>query len=307
MADSPPRGATRAYLIDASPYVFRAYFALPDSIRDPSGRPVHAVYGFADFLFGLLRRPDLTHVAVAFDESLTTSFRNDLWPDYKAHRDLPPAELEAQLADCRELARAAAVACFASERYAADDLIATLKTRIGGDVDGVVVVSSDKDLAQLVDERTVLFDAARDRWLDEAAVRERFGVSAGRVVELLALAGDAVDNIPGVRGIGPKTAVALLGEFETVEELLADPARIESIGIRGASGVRRKIERDGESAVLSRRLVELVEDVDVGRVTAEDLRWTGPDRERVDALCDRLGFGAIRDRLPASPRRSESA
>lgn len=296
------RRERHALLVDASPYLFRAYFALPDSITDRAGRPSQAVYGFADFLFRILaeQRPDLA--AVAFDESLQTSFRNEIYPEYKAQRDLPPAELEAQIDDCRELARACGAAVFASERFEADDFIATLATRLGDAVDAVTIVSSDKDLMQLVDDRTTLLDFARGKRYDDAGVVESFGVAPSQIGDYLALTGDAVDNIPGVAGIGPKTATALLSELRTLEGVYANLDAVETLPIRGARSVRRKLEAGRADAELSRRLVTLAVDapLDVNGDVAKALTWTGPDEAALDAWFERLGFGTLRERIPVA-------
>src|SRR5688572_6880545 len=164
------------HLVDALPYVFRAWFSIPASVRAPDGRPINAVHGFAAFLLRLIAEERITHLAVAFDRSLTTSFRNDFYPAYKAQRELPDAELEAQLGDCEELARSLGAAVFADERFEADDLIATLAARLGPRAGRVVVVSSDKDLSQLVDARTELYDFARETRYKPHDVRAKFGV-----------------------------------------------------------------------------------------------------------------------------------
>ncbi|MEM9407893.1 MAG: PIN domain-containing protein [Acidobacteriota bacterium] len=159
------------FLVDASPDIFRAYFSVPSTITNPSGEPANDVHGFGAFLLLLLQEEKPTHIAVAFDGSLTTSFRNEIYPDYKAQRELPPPELETQQRGCQQMARALGCPSFIDDRYEADDLVATLKDRCAND-DGLdcVVVTSDKDLAQLVDERTQLFDFAK---------AQRFGPAEG--------------------------------------------------------------------------------------------------------------------------------
>ena len=223
------------YLVDASPYVFRAYFSLPDSIRTPAGEPIHAAYGFASFLLKLIADEAPSHLAVAFDESLTTSFRNDLYPDYKAQRELPPAELEAQLGACRELADAFGAATFADAVYEADDIVATLAEQATAAGLPAVVVSGDKDLAQLVGDGVTLYDFAREERLGPAEVMERFGCRPEQVAELLALQGDAVDNIPGVPGVGKKTARALLAAFDDLDDLYARLDEVPDLALRGAA------------------------------------------------------------------------
>jgi len=281
------------HLVDASPYVFRAYFAMPATIVDPAGRPVQAVHGFVAFLLKLLAEHDVTHLGIAFDESLTTSFRNEFFPDYKAQRALPPPELEAQLADCRAAAEALGARTFSSERYEADDLIATLLSMLGGPA---VVVTGDKDFAQLVTEDIAVLDFAKDvRW-DPVAVREKLGVRPDQVADLLALAGDSVDNIPGVKGVGKKSAVALLGTFGHVEDLYERLDEVAALDVRGAKSLQKKLAVGREDALLSKRLALMATDapVEAGR---EDLRYRGADELLVTELFDRLGFGGLRQRI----------
>ncbi len=283
------------HFVDASPYIFRAYFAVPASITDPGGRPVNAVHGFAAFLLRLLAERDVSHLAVAFDESLTTSFRNDFFPAYKAQREPPPAELTAQLADCRAVAEALGAATFSRQHYEADDLIATLLAQVGGPA---VVVSGDKDFAQLVTENIAVLDFAKDLLLDPAAVRQKLGVRPDQVVDFLALAGDSVDNIPGVKGVGKKSAIALLEAFGHVEEIYERLEEVEILGVRGARSLRKKLEADRDNAFLSKRLAVMATDAPV-TATREELRYDGADRAAVEALFDRLGFGRLRERIRA--------
>jgi 5'-3' exonuclease len=305
-----------AFLIDASPYIFRAYFSLPDSIRTPDGAPANAVYGFASFLCKLLGDERPTHLAIAFDGSLTTSFRNDFFPAYKAQRALPPPELEAQLDACQEVAAAFGAACFIDDRYEADDLIGTLVERLigadgakdagggGGATDAprAVIVSHDKDLAQLVGPRVTFFDFAKGERLGPAGVAEKFGVRPEQVADLLALRGDAVDNIPGVPGVGAKTAVALLAHFRDLDDLYARLDEVADLPIRGAAVLAARLAEHRDRAYLALRLARVVRDVPqlVG-VALAGLAWSGADRSTVDALFDRLGFGTIRGRVPMRP------
>jgi len=293
-AAASPSAAARVLLVDASPYIFRAYFALPASLVDREGRQANGVYGFGSFLLKLIADERPTHLGVAFDRSLTTSFRNEIYPDYKRQRELPPPALEAQLDDCRALAHALGAATFVDDRYEADDLIATLCARLPGE--RVVVVTSDKDLAQLVDERVGWLDHARGRRYGPRDVRERFGVEASRIPDLLGLAGDPVDNIPGVRGIGPGTALALLGHFASLEDLVARREEIARLGLRGGARIQRLIAEQGEVALLSKTLATVARDAPL-TATLADLRLRPPRRAALDALCGRLGFEALHRRI----------
>jgi len=293
-----PDAPTTIHLVDASPYVFRAYFSLPASIVDPAGRPVNAVHGFASFLVKLATGEHPTHLALAFDRSLTTSFRNELYPAYKSGRALPPEDLEAQIGACEELGAAFGAAVLADERYEADDLVATLRERLRGDARRFVVVSNDKDLAQLVDHDTEYLDFAKGVRLDPAAVRGKFGVDPAQVPDLLGLAGDAVDAIPGVPGVGAKSAVALLRRFGTLDAVYGDLDAVEELPVRGAASLRRKLEQHRDQAFLSRTLATVARDAPV-RERLRDVRWKGPDAARVAALFDRLGIGKLRERVLA--------
>lgn len=285
------------YLVDASPYIFRAYFSLPDSLLSPAGEPVGAVYGFGSFLVRLIAEESPGHLGITFDESLTTSFRNEIYPAYKAQRELPPPELEAQLDACRELAAAFGAATYVDDRYEADDLIGTLCHGLEEGGHGAVIVTSDKDLAQLVSQRVSLYDFARGERYGPDEVMEKFGVRPEQVADFLALAGDSVDNIPGVAGIGKKTAAALLAELGDLESLYQRLEEVPSLPLRGARSVARRLEAGREQAFLSRRLATISREAPV-RADLEELRYRGADRERVDALFERLGFSGLRDRIP---------
>lgn len=284
------------HLIDALPYVFRAWFSVPDSLRAPDGRAVNAVHGFASFLLRYLAEESPTHVAVCFDRSLTTSFRNELYPAYKSSRELPDGELAAQLEDCEELAAALGAAVFADDRYEADDLIATLAARLRRRAAGFVVVTSDKDLAQLVDANTELYDFAKSVRYGPAEVEAKFGVRPDQIADYLGLAGDAVDDIPGVPGVGAKTAVGLLARFDHLEQLFDGLEAVSELPLRGASSLARKLEQHREAAFLSRELATVARD-GPAEAGLRELRLGAPDRARVEALCERLGFERLRARL----------
>ncbi len=285
------------YLIDASVYVFRAYFSLPITLVDLDGFPANAVYGFADFLARLLDATKAEHVGVAFDESLTTSFRNEIYPAYKANRELPPPELEAQLESCQELASALGLATFVSKRYEADDLIGSLAARMRPKGFSAVFVSSDKDLMQLLHDGDVWWNFARDERLGADGVQERFGVAPAQIVDLIALAGDKVDNIPGVPGVGLKTAAALLNHFGSLDAVYAGLEEVSALPLRGAKSVQAALEKAKDQAYLSQRLARIALDAPV-ELGPEALARQPTDRAWLVELCDRLQFGeAIRNKL----------
>ncbi len=292
------------YLIDASIYVFRAWFSIPDSLLGSDGHPVNALYGFAGFVTEIIERTDATHIAVAFDESLSSSFRNEIYPPYKANRELPPVELVRQFHWCRRFAEAAGLACYSHERFEADDLIGTLATSLREQDFRVVVVSSDKDLAQLVGDDDEFWDYGRDNRYGVDGVHEKFGVWPHQIADFLGLTGDAVDNIPGVPGIGPKTASALLREFETLESLYRQLDGIAEMDFRGSRQAAGKLELHQEQAFLSRKLASIVLDVPIDTVESSVRRRSAEAlalRELVEVMGGR-GKG-LTERLLSASRR----
>ena len=281
-------------LVDASVYIFRYYFALPPNWTSRSGYATEAVYGFANFLLDLLgRRP--TRIACAFDESLGSCFRNELYPDYKCSRALPDEALAFQLAACQEMARAFGIASFASERYEADDILATL-TRLYCE-QGPVIVSRDKDLGQLLDRGAVsLWDFAADQHLDATAIQAKFGVRPGQIADYLALVGDASDDIPGVPGVGQKTAARLLAEFDNVEQLLANIDQVARLSLRGAAGLAVRLAEHAEQVALAKRLASLEEGIELG-ISGDDLVWRAADIEVAQALANEFGIGGLNAKI----------
>jgi len=283
------------WLLDSHFQIFRAYYAMPD-LRAPDGTPTGAVRGYASQLLKLLSRERPTHVAAAWDFALT-SFRNEIHAGYKAGRTEAPADLEPQFALCDEVTRALGVPVFGIERFEADDVIATMTAQALDDGADVVIASSDKDLAALVSERVSLFDPRTETLLGPAEVEARLGVPPALVPDFLTLVGDAVDNIPGVKGIGAKTAAALLRRFGRIEDIPADPLEWAGLELRGAARVARALADGATAVALARKLVQLREDLPITARLA-DLRWDGADRERLTALCERLGASGLIDRVP---------
>lgn len=270
------------YLIDSLPYVFRAYFALPE-IRSPRGQNVNAVYGFASFLIKLLLEENPDYVAATFDESLTSSFRNEIYPEYKTNRVLPPPELEAQLKYCQQVAGVLGCGVLADDRYEADDLIATLRKRFHGSGRRFVVVSGDKDLMQLVDDSTEYYHFAKGARLRAAEVEKEMGVKPEQIPDFLGLQGDAVDHIPGVHGVGAKTAAALIGEFGSLENLYKNLDRVKRMNLRGAEGLYAKLVTGKESAIMSKLLATVSVKAPM-RITLTGLAYNGPSMKKVRPL-----------------------
>jgi len=287
------------YLIDASIYIFRAWFSLPDTLTDIDGKPVNAVYGFMRFMTEFLERTQAAYLAVAFDESLTTSFRNELFPEYKANRESPPPELKAQFEVCKEFVRAAGIAHYSHERFEADDLIATIAYRMRSQGFRNCVVTRDKDLVQVLSKGDTWWDFYKDRTLGVNEAKERFGVRPDQMRDFLALTGDAVDNIPGVPAVGPKTAARLLWLYDDLEGVYKNLAEVPQLAMRGARKVASNLKEHKDQAFLSRRLATVVVDapIDVG---SDVLRRGRPDQTALKNLVERMDRGAgFVDRLQA--------
>ena len=253
--NGPEAMPRHVFLIDGSGFIFRAFHALPPMTR-PDGTPVNAVYGFTTMLMKLVEETDADHIAVLFDTARRT-FRNDIYPAYKAHRPPPPDELIPQFALVREATRALNIAAVEMAGYEADDLIATYTRQAREAGAEVTIVSSDKDLMQLVGEGVTMRDAMKNRDIGPEQVREKFGVGPDRVIDVQALAGDSSDNVPGVAGIGVKTAAALINEYGDLDTVLARAGEIKQPKRRQAL-----IEQAGKARI-SRDLVTLRDDVPV--------------------------------------------
>ena len=280
------------HLIDSSLYVFRAWHSLPNEFHDVDGAPVNAVQGFTRFLCDFLERVRPTHVLAAFDESLVSSFRNAIYPEYKANRELPPPELKVQFNYCKQVAAALGMTVLTDEQLEADDLIGSAVEMSRKANFRNVIVSADKDFGQLVGLHDEQWDFSKNERWDAQGVKQRLGVRPDQVVDYLALTGDAVDNIPGVPGVGPKTAATLLAHFGSLDALLTRIEEVPFLRIRGAGQVYVRLKTHREQALLSQKLSEIVLDAPVAE-SVESLRWRQPDHAALDTLFDRLRFGPL--------------
>jgi DNA polymerase I len=281
------------FLVDGSGYIFRAYHALPPISRKSDGLQLNAVFGFCNMLWKLLRdmKPEEkpTHLAVVFDKSEKT-FRTVMYPDYKAHRPDPPDDLRPQFKFVREAVQAFDLPCLEQDGYEADDLIATYVREASEAGATSTIVSSDKDLMQLVGDRVVMFDTMKDKKIGRDEVIEKFGVPPEKVIEVQALIGDSTDNVPGVPGIGVKTAAQLIGEYGDLETLLKRAPEIKQ------DKRRQSLIEHADKARLSKKLVTLDDRVKLD-VPIGDLAVHEPDNKRLIAFLKAMEFNSLMRRV----------
>ena len=281
------------HLIDGSAFIFRAFHALPPLTRKSDGLPIGAVSGFCNMLLRYVEKNTgadaATHLAVIFDKGSHT-FRNDLYDHYKANRDEMPADLRPQMPLTREATRAFGIACHEIAGYEADDIIATLACRARDAGGRVTIVSSDKDLMQLVGDGVEMFDAMKNRRIDRDGVFEKFGVFPEGVVDVQALAGDSVDNVPGAPGIGIKTAALLINEFGDLETLLARAEEIKQ------NKRRETLINHADQIRLSKKLVQLDKETPLD-FTLDDLEVRDPDPETLLSFLADMEFRTITKKI----------
>jgi DNA polymerase-1 len=289
----PVKKGDHVFLVDGSSYIFRAYHALPPLSRKSDGLQVNAVLGFCNMLWKLMRdmKPEdkPTHLAVIFDKSEKT-FRNTLYKDYKAHRPDAPADLIPQFPLIRDATRAFDIPCLEMLGFEADDLIATYARQACAVGANVTIVSSDKDLMQLVNDCVIMYDTMKDKKIGIAEVIEKFGVGPDKVIEVQSLIGDSTDNVPGVPGIGVKTAAQLIGEFGDLETLLSRAGEIKQ------QKRRETLIENAEQARLSKKLVTLDDNVKLD-VPLDDLAVHEPDHRLLIAFLKAMEFSTLTRRV----------
>jgi 5'-3' exonuclease len=278
------------FLVDASVYVFRAYHSMLPDMRDADGNCTHAVFGFARFLGDLIERVRPTHMAVAFDQRGRHSYRRGIYPAYKANRERAPAALTQQFEPCRELCRHLGVAEFVYPEYEADDIIGTLAGLMRAAGVRAAYITRDKDLAQLMRDGDLLWDFGARGQFGYHDIERHFGVQPERFADYLALAGDESDNIPGVPGVGHRTAASLMKAFASLDELYEDLERVARLRIRGAGTLGARLAEHRDTVFLARRLTRIACDLPLG-VGARGLERRAPDLPALARLYDRLGFG----------------
>lgn len=286
------------YVVDISSFVFRAYYGIRP-LHHSSGQTTHAVYGVITMLLRLLKEQKPEHLAIAFD-SPTPSFRKDIYDQYKANREAAPEDLPAQFEKIKEFVSLYPLVQLQCDGYEADDIIATIVEHFKGkpDID-VVIVSADKDLMQLVGDNVIMYDSMKDREINEAAVIERFGVPPAQVCEVLALAGDASDNIPGVKGVGEKTAGKLIAKYKTIENVYE---HLEEIGGKLAEN----LANSKDNAFLSKKLVALKNDVPI-TIKEHNYLIPQPDQAKLGAFYQEMEFKSLARSAGITDQDSETA
>ena len=271
-------------LIDGYGFVFRAYHSIPPLTRN-DGTPVGAVFGFTTMLLKLLASLNVSHIAVIFDSGSKT-FRNDIYPEYKANRPPCPEDLIPQFSIVRESAEALNISILEKIGFEADDIIATIAKKSAREGFEVVIVSSDKDLMQLIDENITMFDAMKNKMVSFNEVKEKFSVEPSKVLEVLSLIGDSSDNVPGVRGIGPKTASELINQFENLENLYENLDKIKQ------EKRRMMLEENKSNAFLSKKLIRLDENVELG-IKIDDLKVRIIEPKKLINFLENQGFRSL--------------
>jgi len=278
------------YLIDASIFVFRSYYSMPDQFQAKNGDNINAVYGFARFLSRFIHQTKAQFIACAFDESLETSFRNEIYPAYKANREPAPDDLKRQFKLCQQVAEVMGVATYSDGYYEADDLIGTLAKHFNTLGFNNHIISADKDLAQLVQKNDTWWNYGKETAFNQQQIYDKFGVYPHQIADFLALTGDSVDNIKGVPGVGSKTAIYLLNHFDTLDEILNRHQEINYLSIRGAKSCANKIANHKDEALLAKRLTDIVTDIPL---KSFDIERKALVEDRLHKLFDYLNFGPL--------------
>ncbi len=285
------------YLVDGSGFIFRAYYAMAyrggTALTNPDGVPVGAVYGFTTMILKLMKEHSHATIAVIFDAGRNT-FRNDIYPEYKANRDETPEDLIPQFPLVREATEALGLPAVELKGYEADDLIATYAKDAAAKGMKVKIVSSDKDLMQLVDDKIIMFDPMKNKLIDADGVVEKFGVKPNKVIDVQSLAGDSTDNIPGVPGIGIKTAALLINEYGSLDELLERASEIKQ------NKRREKLMDNANMARISRKLVTLATDVPIP-VPLETFTKHDPALPLLKNFLKKQGFKSLLSRIDDAP------
>ncbi len=280
----------KLYLIDGSSYIFRAFYGIRQFLSNSKGLPTNALYGFTTMLSKVVRDEQPDYLAVVFDSKAKT-FRHDMYPDYKANRDTPPEELAQQFPYFEPLVEAFNMVSLRQDGYEADDIIGTL-AKMGEQAGmAVTIVSGDKDMMQLISPNVHMLDTMKDKRFEKPEVIDKFGVPPDKVIEVMGLMGDASDNIPGVKGVGPKTATELIRKYGSIEELYKNIDEIDK------QKLKDKLETDKDNALLSRKLVTIDTEMSLD-CKVEDLKMREPDTGKLRALYTEFEFKSLLENLP---------
>jgi 5'-3' exonuclease len=285
-------------LIDASIYIFQYYFSLPDNWYSQKEQwPTAAVYGYSTFLIRLLLEEQPQRIAACFDESLESCFRNEIYPEYKSSRALPDEALAFQLQACREITELFGISCYGSERYEADDLLGSLYTKQLRSRNPIAILTRDKDLGQLIKrEQDFLWDYAGEKKHFDRDIEKKFGVKPEQLNHYLALVGDTSDDIPGVPGIGSKTAAEILKHFASIDDLKNNLSDLSELKIRGAKKLPDKFAEYWPQIEMANSLATIVTDIPLIK-TVNDIQWQTPKWKKLEKYCEAMGFERLYKRV----------
>ena len=277
--------AKSLYLIDGSSYIFRAFFGIRQFLSTSTGFPTNALYGFIHMLQKVVKDEKPDYLAVAFDSKEKT-FRHKMYEDYKANRDAPPEDLAKQFPHFEPLVQAYNIHGVRVPGYEADDIIGTLAKKAAGEGFKVVIISGDKDMMQLIGPDIRMLDTMKNKWFGVEEVEEKFGVTPDKVIDVMGLMGDSSDHIPGVKGVGPKTASELIRKFGSMQELYE---RIDEVD---KAKLKDKLVQDKEMALLSRELVTINTTMELpGEL--EDMKFKSPDNSELRKLFSEFEFSSL--------------
>jgi DNA polymerase-1 len=280
------------YLIDGNSYVYRAFYAIK-SLSTSQGIPTNAVYGFTTMLLKIIREKRPDNLIISFDSPVPTE-RHRLYEEYKAQRPETPEDLLEQLPHIRKIISCFKIEVFEVPGYEADDILGTIALRAAGKGMDTFIVTGDKDMLQLVDERIKVYDPMKEKILDEEFVRKRYGVEPAKIIDFMALTGDPVDNIPGIKGVGEKTAKELLKEFDDIEDMLDHTEKIRKEKLRLLVSASADIVR------LSKKLATIDRSVPI-EIDMEKFHLKEPDWHALTLLFKELEFGSLLNRIPSGP------
>lgn len=281
------------YLIDSSIYIFNAWHALPSSITNHNSQPANAVFGFSEFLLQIIEHEKPKFIACTFDSPRKDSIRKEIYHAYKANRKQAPEELRAQFPWCRDFAEAMGLSCFSNPQLEADDLIGTLVGHANKQEFKSIILSADKDLTQFVGKDDVFWDYSKKQRNTFSDIRKRYNLHPGQIADMLALAGDKTDNIPGIPGVGMHAAARLLIKWGNLDNLFANASKVSLMKFRGAAQVASLLIEHEKQVYTCRKLTGLIPDLSLPS-DVERLHRTAPNREKLTLLFEQFEFDETR-------------